>query len=172
MDRMEITQFTYFQQAGSLRLLLVSVEITHGLERILMLLQGVDHFKKIRCEDRFVTVTIDGDPTADSELYNKLDRSIRDEHESQAIMKSYVVNSSDPLKLEKFLAYMVPAPDELSKDIYDESEDVLDSWVREYHWDVLAATQTPGEAVMNWFQGTTDVVGQFIWGFETPRIRT
>ncbi|KAL9175880.1 hypothetical protein ABFS82_02G141100 [Erythranthe guttata] len=51
MDGMEITQFTYFQQAGSLPLTPVSVEITYGLERILMLLQGVDHFKKIRYAD-------------------------------------------------------------------------------------------------------------------------
>ncbi|ONK59089.1 uncharacterized protein A4U43_C08F2860 [Asparagus officinalis] len=51
MDGMEITQFTYFQQAGSLQLLPVSVEITYGLERILMLLQGVDHFKKIQYAD-------------------------------------------------------------------------------------------------------------------------
>ncbi|XP_068650080.1 glycine--tRNA ligase, chloroplastic/mitochondrial 2 [Aristolochia californica] len=48
MDGMEITQFTYFQQAGSLQLFPVSVEITYGLERILMLLQAVDHFKKIK----------------------------------------------------------------------------------------------------------------------------
>ncbi|XP_031501765.1 glycine--tRNA ligase, chloroplastic/mitochondrial 2 isoform X2 [Nymphaea colorata] len=48
MDGMEITQFTYFQQAGSIPLMPVSVEITYGLERILMLLQGVDHFKKIQ----------------------------------------------------------------------------------------------------------------------------
>ncbi|BFI41976.1 glycyl-tRNA synthetase beta chain [Marchantia polymorpha subsp. ruderalis] len=48
MDGMEITQFTYFQQAGSLPLTPVSVEITYGLERILMSLQGVDHFKKIQ----------------------------------------------------------------------------------------------------------------------------
>ncbi|XP_021806698.1 glycine--tRNA ligase, chloroplastic/mitochondrial 2 isoform X1 [Prunus avium] len=51
MDGMEITQFTYFQQAGSLHLSPVSVEITYGLERILMLLQGVDHFKKIQYAD-------------------------------------------------------------------------------------------------------------------------
>ncbi|XP_042027654.1 glycine--tRNA ligase, chloroplastic/mitochondrial 2-like isoform X4 [Salvia splendens] len=51
MDGMEITQFTYFQQAGSLPLMPVSVEITYGLERIIMLLQGVDHFKKIRYAD-------------------------------------------------------------------------------------------------------------------------
>ncbi|KAL6981328.1 Glycine--tRNA ligase, chloroplastic/mitochondrial 2, partial [Sarracenia purpurea var. burkii] len=52
MDGMEITQFTYFQQAGSMQLMPVSVEITYGLERILMLLQGVDHFKKIQYADR------------------------------------------------------------------------------------------------------------------------
>lgn len=51
MDGMEITQFTYFQQAGSLQLMPISVEITYGLERILMLLQGVDHFKKIKYAD-------------------------------------------------------------------------------------------------------------------------
>ncbi|KAJ3672549.1 hypothetical protein LUZ60_007270 [Juncus effusus] len=48
MDGMEITQFTYFQQSGSLQLQPISVEITYGLERIIMLLQGVDHFKKIQ----------------------------------------------------------------------------------------------------------------------------
>ena len=47
LDGLEITQFTYFQAAGGLTLEPVSVEITYGLERILMSLQGVDHFKKI-----------------------------------------------------------------------------------------------------------------------------
>jgi glycyl-tRNA synthetase alpha chain len=39
LDGMEITQFTYFQQAGSVRLDPISVEITYGLERIAMYLQ-------------------------------------------------------------------------------------------------------------------------------------
>lgn len=34
---------------------------------------------------------------------------------------------------------------------------------------VLAATQTPGEAGMNWFQGTADAVRQFIWVFEVGK---
>ena len=42
LDGLEITQFTYFQQAGSLTLDPVAVEITYGLERIVMFLQGVD----------------------------------------------------------------------------------------------------------------------------------
>lgn len=47
LDGLEITQFTYFQQAGGMTLDPVSVEITYGIERIMMALQGVDHFKKI-----------------------------------------------------------------------------------------------------------------------------
>lgn len=42
LDGMEITQFTYFQQAGGIDLKPVSGEITYGLERITMYLQGKD----------------------------------------------------------------------------------------------------------------------------------
>jgi glycyl-tRNA synthetase alpha chain len=41
LDGLEITQFTYFQQMGGVELDPVSVEITYGLERIAMFLQGV-----------------------------------------------------------------------------------------------------------------------------------
>jgi len=40
LDGQEITQFTYFQQAGGLNLEPVSVEITYGVERIVLALQG------------------------------------------------------------------------------------------------------------------------------------
>lgn len=40
LDGQEITQFTYFQQAGGLELNPVSVEITYGVERIVLALQG------------------------------------------------------------------------------------------------------------------------------------
>jgi len=43
LDGMEITQFTYFQLAGSIELNPISVEITYGLERITMYLQGIDN---------------------------------------------------------------------------------------------------------------------------------
>jgi len=43
LDGMEITQFTYFQQAGSLDLQPITVEITYGLERIAMYLQKVEN---------------------------------------------------------------------------------------------------------------------------------
>ncbi len=42
LDGMEITQFTYFQQAGGFELDPVSIEITYGLERIAMFIQQKD----------------------------------------------------------------------------------------------------------------------------------
>jgi glycyl-tRNA synthetase alpha chain len=42
MDGMEVTQFTYFQQVGSIDLDPTSAEITYGLERLAMFLQGKD----------------------------------------------------------------------------------------------------------------------------------
>jgi len=42
LDGMEITQFTYFQQVGGIDLRPISAEITYGIERIAMYLQGVE----------------------------------------------------------------------------------------------------------------------------------
>ncbi len=42
LNGMEVTQFTYFQQVGGLECRPVSGEITYGLERIAMYLQGVE----------------------------------------------------------------------------------------------------------------------------------
>lgn len=48
LDGQEITQFTYFQQAGGITLDPVSVEITYGLERIAIALQRVSSFRDIQ----------------------------------------------------------------------------------------------------------------------------
>lgn len=80
-------------------------------------------------------------------------------------MKSFKVTASDNAEEDKFLGYMAPSIDEvdpsilvnqlkwllvinfnitfpvllqLSKDMYDENEDISFSWVREYHYDVWA----------------------------------
>ncbi len=42
LNGMEVTQFTYFQQVGGIDLAPISVEITYGLERLTMYLQGVN----------------------------------------------------------------------------------------------------------------------------------
>ncbi len=54
LDGQEITQFTYFQQAGGINLEPVSVEITYGLERIAMALQESYHFQKIRWNENIM----------------------------------------------------------------------------------------------------------------------
>ncbi len=43
LDGMEISQFTYFQQMGGMELHPVPLELTYGLERIAMYLQGVEN---------------------------------------------------------------------------------------------------------------------------------
>lgn len=48
LDGMEITQFTYFQQVGSIDCELESGELTYGLERIAMYLQDVDNMLDIK----------------------------------------------------------------------------------------------------------------------------
>ena len=52
LDGMEITQFTYFQQAGSIDLKPITVEVTYGLERIAMYLQKVDSVYDIRWNEQ------------------------------------------------------------------------------------------------------------------------
>jgi glycyl-tRNA synthetase alpha chain len=78
LDGQEITQFTYFQQAGGLDLAPISAEITYGLERIAMFLQRVDNvydlewapgvtYREVRFRDeveqsRYVFGKVDIDP--------------------------------------------------------------------------------------------------------------
>ncbi len=69
LDGLEITQFTYFQQAGGMQLEPVSVEITYGLERILMALQGVTHFKDIQYSDTLAFGEIVGQAEREMSIY-------------------------------------------------------------------------------------------------------
>ena len=47
MDGTEISQFTYFQQCGGIELPVVSAELTYGLDRIGMMLQGKDRVQDL-----------------------------------------------------------------------------------------------------------------------------
>lgn len=53
LNGMEVTQFTYFQQCGSIDLDPVSVELTYGLERICMYIQGIDNVFDIKWNEQF-----------------------------------------------------------------------------------------------------------------------
>lgn len=48
LNGMEVTQFTYFQQVGGIDCRPASGEITYGLERLAMYLQGVDNVYKLQ----------------------------------------------------------------------------------------------------------------------------
>jgi len=52
-DGMEVTQFTYFQQVGGIECEPVSAEITYGLERLAMYVQGVENVYDLAFNDRF-----------------------------------------------------------------------------------------------------------------------
>ena len=48
MDGTEISQFTYFQQCGGIEVDIVSAELTYGLDRIGMMLQGTDRVQDLQ----------------------------------------------------------------------------------------------------------------------------
>ncbi len=54
-DGMEVTQFTYFQQVGGFECKPVTGELTYGLERLAMYIQGVDNVFDLRFNDAGVT---------------------------------------------------------------------------------------------------------------------
>ncbi|WP_198928230.1 glycine--tRNA ligase [Tessaracoccus sp. ZS01] len=66
LDGMEITQFTYFQQVGGQNLDPIPVELTYGVERILMAQQGVTHFKDI-----VYSIAADGRPVTYGEAFGQ-----------------------------------------------------------------------------------------------------
>jgi glycyl-tRNA synthetase len=51
LDGMEITQYTYFQQVSGIPLEVPTLEITLGLERLAMYIQGVDDYREIMWND-------------------------------------------------------------------------------------------------------------------------
>jgi len=70
LDGMEITQFTYFQLAGSIELKPISVELTYGLERIAMYLQAVDNVFDLRWNDRIKYGDVHHQQEVEQSTYN------------------------------------------------------------------------------------------------------
>ena len=88
-DGLEITQFTYFQQAGGIDLSPISAEITYGLERIAMYLQDVEdvyelawsgdiRYGSVRHEEEYQLSRYSFE-LADVELHRRLFESYLDE---------------------------------------------------------------------------------------------
>ena len=70
LDGMEITQFTYFQQAGSIDLHPISVEITYGLERITMYLQGIDNVYDLQWNEKIKYGDVHHQQEVEGSTYN------------------------------------------------------------------------------------------------------
>jgi glycyl-tRNA synthetase alpha chain len=70
LDGMEITQFTYFQLCGSVELHPISVELTYGLERIAMYLQGVDNVYDLKWNDRITYRQVHHQQEVEQSTYN------------------------------------------------------------------------------------------------------
>ena len=70
LDGMEITQFTYFQLAGSIELHPISVELTYGLERITMYLQGSDTVYDLKWNDSITYGDIHHQQEVEQSTYN------------------------------------------------------------------------------------------------------
>ena len=70
LNGMEVTQFTYFQQVGGLDCKPVTGEITYGLERIALYLQGVDSVYDLKWTDDFTYGDIYHQNEVEQSTYN------------------------------------------------------------------------------------------------------
>ena len=86
LNGMEITQFTYFQEVGGIVLDPVPVELTYGLERLAMYLQGVDTVFDLRWND---SVSY-GDIHLETEIeFSKHNFEVVDTHAFREIFNRY-----------------------------------------------------------------------------------
>ncbi|MBN2497558.1 MAG: glycine--tRNA ligase subunit alpha [Deltaproteobacteria bacterium] len=95
IDGMEVTQFTYFQQAGGFDLKPVPVELTYGLERLAMLLQDARSVFDIRWNDqlRYHDVHHQTEVEYSEHNYNQADTSM--------LLKLFVMYERECLRLCK-----------------------------------------------------------------------
>lgn len=70
LDSLEVTQFTYFQQVGGIELDLIPCEITYGLERITMFIQGEYDLYKLKWNEQFSYGDIHKSDEAQCSKYN------------------------------------------------------------------------------------------------------
>ncbi|WP_132699053.1 glycine--tRNA ligase subunit alpha [Reinekea marinisedimentorum] len=106
LNGMEVTQFTYFQQVGGLECYPVTGEITYGLERLAMYIQGVDSVY-----DLIWTVGPDGTPVTYGDVF----------HQNEVEQSTYNFEHADVKELfhqfdyhaaeaEKLIAANLPLP--------------------------------------------------------------
>ncbi|MBI3615577.1 MAG: glycine--tRNA ligase subunit alpha [Candidatus Omnitrophica bacterium] len=70
LDGLEVTQFTYFQQVGGIDLPVISAELTYGLERIAMFLQGKLDLYALEWNDRLTYGDLHRQEEIEGSAYN------------------------------------------------------------------------------------------------------
>ncbi|MFH0771637.1 MAG: glycine--tRNA ligase subunit alpha [Candidatus Omnitrophota bacterium] len=70
LDSLEVTQFTYFQQVGGIEMDLIPCEITYGLERIAMFIQGEYDLYNLRWDEKHTYGDIHKKDEIDCSKYN------------------------------------------------------------------------------------------------------
>jgi glycyl-tRNA synthetase alpha chain len=70
LDSLEVTQFTYFQQVGGIELDVIPCEITYGLERIAMFIQGEYDLYKLKWDKRHTYGDIHKNDERECSRYN------------------------------------------------------------------------------------------------------
>jgi glycyl-tRNA synthetase alpha chain len=94
LNGMEVTQFTYFQQVGGIDCKPITGEITYGLERLAMYLQGVDNVYKLQWTDGLTYGDVYHQNEVEQSTYNfeksdvqfLLDAFAAHERQAQALM--------------------------------------------------------------------------------------
>ncbi len=99
LDGMEISQFTYFQQVGSVDVIPISVELTYGLERLAMYIQNVDDYRLLKWNDTTLYEELFFDREVEYSRYNfegantsmLFDKFTKSEKESQELIAQKLV---------------------------------------------------------------------------------
>ena len=105
IDGMEISQFTYFQEIGGLPAKPVTGEITYGLERLAMFIQGVDNVFDLRWTKTLTYGDVYKQNEYEQSKYNfeRADTTLLfkhfDEHEA---MVAALLDGDDPLPLPAY----------------------------------------------------------------------
>ena len=103
-DGMEITQFTYFQQVGGIECDPVCAEITYGLERLAMYVQGVEFVYDLAFNDQFRYGDVFHQNEKEFSAYNfeKADTEILFRHFSDAEKQCRELLDGKPLPLPAY----------------------------------------------------------------------
>jgi len=95
LDGMEITQFTYLQQAGGLDLNPIPIEITYGLERLALFLQGIDNVFNIIWTDGITYGEVHHREEVQFSIYNF------EEADVDMLLKCFHIYEAESLRLTK-----------------------------------------------------------------------